>query len=121
MKVNPVGGGSGGHHGVRQTDAKDRRPEKPLDAAYLSHAADSPKEKVATYSRLQIASASAAARTGNVETHMATEARASKIAAIEKRIGEGVYNARETLERVAERLMEKWGLGPSGHHGGSDH
>lgn len=42
---------------------------------------------------------------------MATDARAQKLAAIEKRIQEGAYNTRLSIERVVDRLLDKWNLG----------
>lgn len=53
--------------------------------------------------------------TGVAEAHhaegiMATDARAEKLAAIEKRIQDGVYDSRATIERVVDRLLDKWNL-----------
>lgn len=41
---------------------------------------------------------------------MATDARAEKLAAIERRIQDGVYDSRATIERVVDRLLDKWNL-----------
>jgi len=47
----------------------------------------------------------------NAEAIMVTDARAQKLAAIEKRIQDGVYNTRQSIERVVDRLLDKWHLG----------
>jgi hypothetical protein len=47
----------------------------------------------------------------NAEAIMGPDARAEKLAAIEKRIQEGVYNSRQSIERVVDRLLDKWNLG----------
>ena len=41
---------------------------------------------------------------------MKDAARKDKLAAIRQRIEAGEYDSREVIERVVDRLLEKWGL-----------
>lgn len=47
----------------------------------------------------------------DAEVIMVTNARSERIAAIEKRIQEGLYNTRGSIERVVDRLLTSWNLG----------
>jgi hypothetical protein len=51
---------------------------------------------------------------------MAPDARAQKIQAIKDRIQAGVYDSREIIERVVDRLLEKWQIDPGQKPGGPD-
>ena len=44
------------------------------------------------------------------EIFMKDAARKDKLAAIRQRIEAGEYDSREVIERVVDRLLEKWGL-----------
>jgi anti-sigma28 factor (negative regulator of flagellin synthesis) len=65
----------------------------------------------ATYGPKGAAQNGGATQTREAEAIMATDARAQKLAAIEKRIQEGAYNTRLSIERVVDRLLDKWNLG----------
>jgi hypothetical protein len=90
------------------------KPEKtatePWDQLELSLAGRS--ESRATYTRSDVASATIA--TQPAEVTMAQDARAQKLASTRQRMEAGVYNSREMIERVVDRLLEKWNLYESG-------
>jgi hypothetical protein len=41
---------------------------------------------------------------------MAQDARAQKLAEVRSRLDAGVYNTRELIERVVDRLLDTWNL-----------
>jgi hypothetical protein len=57
--------------------------------------------------------ATAAEKSDEPEAGMVTDPRTLKIADIRKRIDEGAYNSRGIIEQVVDRLLEKWGIGPT--------
>lgn len=66
----------------------------------------------ATYSR--VPASDRASQDSTLEVQMAQDARAQKLAEIRSRMEAGVYNSRDMIERVVDRLLDKWDLGPSG-------
>ena len=43
---------------------------------------------------------------------MATDAREQKLAEVRLRLESGAYNSRDMIERVVDRLLDKWNLFP---------
>ena len=91
-----------------------RRSEKPLsqprsDAVELSRG-DPARE--ATYSR-KTAVGSSRPQPASAEEGMADLARAQRLDAIRQRIEDGVYDSREVIEKVVDRLLDTWDLGAS--------
>ena len=92
-------------------EAEPRRSEKPLseprtDAVELSsgNGADT-----ATYFRTD-AVGSSRLQPAFAEEGMADLARAQRLDAIRQRIEAGVYDSREVIELIVDRLLEKWQL-----------
>jgi hypothetical protein len=107
MTVDPIGGAPSQlpEPGGKRPDAQKPQPDKDL-VDLTRQAATGQKE--ATYSREQVRQA---AWTGPAELTMATDARAQRLAAIRERVQAGVYDTREVIERVVDRLLERWQLG----------
>jgi anti-sigma28 factor (negative regulator of flagellin synthesis) len=111
MTVYPIGGTT---PELPESRPAAQKPEKATpqhsDQLELNHAAG-PKSE-ATYSRSDVVPAKAT--TQSVEVTMAQDARAQKLASIRQRMEAGVYNSREIIERVVDRLLDRWNLNESG-------
>ena len=66
----------------------------------------------ATYSRTD-AVGSSRLQPASAEEGMADLARAQRLDAIRQRIEAGVYDSREVIEQIVDRLLDKWQLGTS--------
>ena len=65
----------------------------------------------ATYARTPVPDRSA--KVSSLEVHMAQDARAQKLAEVRSRMDAGVYNSRDLIEKVVDRLLDTWKLGPA--------
>jgi hypothetical protein len=87
--------------------AEPTRQGSPADAVELSGGAAS----AATYRRAPVPDPSPAGSLSEVP--MVADARAQKLAEIRSRVESGAYNSREMIEKVVDRLLSSWKLGPS--------
>jgi len=116
MKIDPIGGGDYLPLKARGADASKDTRIRPADATELGRSTPAAKGTTeSTYSRADIVATPAAGDNEHVENRMTSDARASRLATIEKQVGQGAYNAREIIERVADRLLDEWGLGTHSH------
>lgn len=122
MKINPVGGGGLVPPNANGAAAgKDIKDKPAADTVELGTSSTKTKDSPApTYSRADVVASSGTGTNQLVETQMTSDARASRLAAIEKRVGEGAYNTREIIERVADRLLQEWGLSAQVPHAQSE-
>jgi len=63
----------------------------------------------ATYTRSDVAPPEATA-SRPAEVPMAQDARAQKLAEIRQRMEAGVYNSREIIEQIVDRLLDEWNV-----------
>ena len=107
MKIDPTGRLAGTL--AEPVATRVEQPAKPAtDALELS--GRSPE--AATYNR--VPTAGGQPLDSSREAHMAQDARAQKLAEVRLRMEAGVYNSREVIEKVVDRLLDAWKLGPAG-------
>lgn len=95
-------------------------PEARPDSFERSGSKSTVRSSGATYGPKGAAPNGGTTQARDAEAIMVTDARAQKLAAIEKRIQEGAYNTRLTIERVVDRLLDKWHLGAARSGQGQD-
>jgi hypothetical protein len=116
MTVKPIGGAPPELPESRQSVQKpEKAPTQRSDQLELNQGAGSKSD--ATYARSDVAPARTAIQPAEVT--MAQDTRAQKLASIRQRMEAGVYNSREIIEQVVDRLLERWNLNDAG--GGSNY
>jgi anti-sigma28 factor (negative regulator of flagellin synthesis) len=119
MTVNRIDGASANLPEPERNRPRATPPRSPQDEVHLSSRQPvAPKEP--TYSPKTVRRAQAAPSASRAEKTMAPDARAQKVQAIKDRIQAGVYDSQEIIERVVDRLLEKWQIDPGQEPGGSD-
>jgi hypothetical protein len=106
MKVDPTGRVPG-QLAKPATPKAEQPPSTPSDKLEISGKAPAG----ATYDRAAVTDRPPLGSRSEVE--MAAEARAQKLAEIRSRMDAGVYNSRDMIEKVVDRLLSAWKLGPS--------
>jgi hypothetical protein len=107
MKIDPTGRLP--QQPLEQVAPAARKPQTPppADQVEISGRANAD----ATYSRAPVPNR--AAEVSSLEVHMAQDARAQKLAEVRSRMDAGVYNSRDLIEKVVDRLLDRWKLGPA--------
>jgi len=119
MTVNRIDGASANLPEPERGRPRATPPRSPQDEVQLSSRQPA-ASKQPTYSPQTVRRAAQAPAASRAEKTMAPDARAQKIQAIKDRIQAGVYDSREIIERVVDRLLEKWQIDPGQKPGGPD-
>ena len=107
MKIDPTGRIPQKH--LEQVAPATRRPQTPPPADQVEISGRATAD--ATYSRTPVPAR--AEEVSSLEVHMAKDARAQKLAEVRSRIDAGVYNSRDLIEKLVDRLLDTWKLGPA--------